>query len=694
MTFRRSLLSLILVPAAFADVSLPAHAQRPATILVDARQVVAPVNRLVFGHNAEAADNAHIFSSDTTDLNLIQRGDGFWDPATGAPVADVVKESKSVGISTLRYPGGCLAHNFDWRKTVGPNAKASGWLFGLNEYLTLCDAIGATPLITVSDYALPADQMPENAAALVEYLNAPANPAHPWAMKRKLWGHPAPYDVLWFELGNESMHGNHRVIPHREYTAEQYAAYANATAAAMRAVDPRIRVGIITVPGPGTDPDSDWNRTVVRLAGASADFVVLHLYAPQLPKTGIPEGIALQAMMVAPQHIEERLAAYHRMIREQLGHDLPLAITEFNGALDKPELRFSYANALECADLLRVFLKPEMNVAMANYFNFLNGAFGMLRTSMSSGNGEPLTEEPALPLYRLWAQHFGSQLVKVDVESPRADFPGIGSEEASTGTAPEAGRQIQSIDLDKYGTVAGTLWPRLLNVQIQRQASDLTIQLQDLNRSIYPVLARIPRPTIESGTPIEFRVSFDAEFTPDAGSGTAMMGIGLMDSRGWNQTHSGIGVDGITTEWKHFEGVYRLDPQTTHVEVTVRLVADGKNVTGTLRVHHLEVADFVSAHDAAYPLLTASASVSSDGRKIYLIVLNKGATDPIPAAVHLAAFAATGARYWEVNGPGLDSTGGVTEAVSGAEFPLTNATTATHVFPAHSMTAIEFSKSQ
>jgi alpha-L-arabinofuranosidase len=668
--------------------------QQPADITVRTNEVLGPVNRLVFGQNIDAADNARIFSSDTTDLNLIQRGDGYWDPVKGIPVPAVLEQSKDAGTSLLRYPGGCLAHNFDWRKAVGPDAKASGWLFGLDQYLALCAAIGAAPLITVSDYALPADQMPENAADLVEYLNAPANPAHPWAMKRKLWGHPAPYGVLWFELGNESMHGNHRVIPHREFTAEQYAAYANATAAAMRAVDPRIRIGIVTVPGPGTDAGSDWNRTVVRLAGAGADFIVLHLYAPQLPRNGTAEGVALQAMMVTPQHIEERLAAYHRMIREQLGHDLPLAITEFNGALDQPGLRFSYANALECADLIRVFLQPESNVAMANYFNFLNGAFGMLRTTIGSANGEPLTEEPALPLFKLWSQHFGSELVKVGVESPRAEFPGIGSEEASRGAAAEAEREIERIDLDKYSTVTGALWPRLLNVQIQRQSSDLTVQLQNLNRSIYPVLARIPRPAIESGTPVEFRVSFDAEFTPAAGSGTALMGIGLMDSRGWNQTHSGIGVDGITAEWKHFQGVYRLDPQTPNVDVTVRLVGDGKNVTGTLRVHHLEVADFVSAHDVAYPLLTASASVSADGRKVYLVVLNKGATDAIPATIHLAAFAATGARYWEVNGPGLDSTSGVNEAVSGAAIPLSNATTATHVFPAHSMTAIEFSKSQ
>ncbi len=676
---------------ALAPVWLPRLvAQQPAEIVVYANQTLAPVNRLVFGQNIDAADNARIFSSDTTDPNLIERGDGFWDPQKAMPVPSVLRESRSAGMTVLRYPGGCLAHNFDWRKAAGPESKAAGWLFGLDEYLRLCDAIGAAPMITVSDYALPADQMPENAASLVEYLNAPATPEHPWAMRRKQWGHAAPYNVTWFELGNESMHGNHRVLPHREFTAEEYAVYGNATGSAMRAVDPKIKLGIVLMPGPGNDADCDWNRAVVRLAGAGADFVVLHLYAPQGPKTGAPESLHLQAMMAAPQHIEERLAAYHRMIGQQLGHDLPLAITEFNGALDQPDLRFTYANALECADLLRVFLKPELHVALANYFNFLNGAFGMLRSDERDANGGVEAAEPALPLYKLWAQHFGSQLIRADVESPRGEFPGAGSEEASQGATPEARRQIEVVDLNRYSPIAAALWPRLVGVRIERQDSDVTLHLDHLSRSVYPTLAGIPRPAIDSATPVEFSVSFDAKFAPAPGSGTGLLGIGLMDSRGWNQTHSGIGVDGITTDWKHFDGTYRLEQQTPQVDLTARLVAQGKDVSGTLQVRHLAVTEYVSAHDAAYPLLTASASASSDGSTIYLIVLNKSADDAIPTSIRLAGAAATGARYWEVNGPGLDATRGVREVTSGAMLPLEAAGVVRHVFPAHSMTAIEF----
>jgi alpha-N-arabinofuranosidase len=77
-------------------------------------------------------------------------------------------------------------------------------------------------------------------------------------------------------------------------------------------------------------------------------------------------------------------------------------------------------------------------------------------------------------------------------------------------------------------------------------------------------------------------------------------------------------------------------------------MADGKNVSGTLQIQHLQVAAFVSGHDAAYPLVTSSASISSDGKKLYLIVFNKSANDLIPMDLRLAGFSAAKAQYWEV----------------------------------------------
>ncbi len=658
--------------------------------------MLGPVNRLILGQNISGGDSAHIFSSDKTDPVLIQRAEGAWNPDRNAPVAGVVEQSKAMGVSLLRYPGGCLVHGFDWRKTVGPDAQKSGWLFGLDQYLTLCQAIGAVPLITMSDYALPAEQMPENLAEMVEYLNSPADASHPWAMKRKQWGHPAPYGVVWFELGNESIHGNHRLLPHRQFTAEEYAAYARSTAAAMRQVDPKIKLGILMVPGPGNDVDNDWNHTVIKLAGPIADFVIIHMYAPQTPNPGNSGPLLTQTMMVTPQHVEERLAEYHQMIRQQLGHDLPLAITEFNGAVshDDAAYRLSYGNALECADLLRVFMEPKSNVALASFWQYLNGAFGMLRTNLRSEDGEPISDGPLVLLYELWAQHFGTQLVKDDVHSPHEDFAGAGTEEADHGSVSEPRKQLQSFDLDQYSANFGASWSKVAGVQIERQHADFVIHLHNLNSSSYPNLAKLSRPSAPQGAVVQFSLNFDARFTPDPGSETAKMGIGLVDSRGWNQTHSGIGIDTIGPAWTHLSGDYNLDAGTPSVNLIARLLGAGQNVSGTLEVRNLSVVSYQAARYAAYSLLTSSASISGNGKTLYLIVFNKSTTDSIAANIQLAGFSAAKARYWEVNGPSLESSDGVTETKQGANFDIQSGSAATHQFPAHSMTAIEFNAAQ
>ena len=67
-----------------------------------------------------------------------------------------------MGITFLRYPGGCNADVFDWRDTVGPldqrkeiinyhNGTGRGIArFGVDEYLRFCEEEGMVPLITTA----------------------------------------------------------------------------------------------------------------------------------------------------------------------------------------------------------------------------------------------------------------------------------------------------------------------------------------------------------------------------------------------------------------------------------------------------------------------------------------------------------------------------------------------------------------
>jgi alpha-L-arabinofuranosidase len=657
-------------------------AQRSATIRVDASRVVGPVNRLVFGQNMEAADNARIFKSDVTDMNGIQTGGGFWDPVKGAPVPAVVEQCRAVGMGMMRYPGGCLAHNFDWRKAVGPEAKRNGWLFGVDEYLNLCRAIGAEPIFTISDYALPPEEMPENSAGLVEYLNAPADATHPWAMKRKAWGHAEPYHVKWFELGNESVHGNHRVLPHRQFTPESYAAYANATAAAMRKVDRSIRIGIVMVPSAGTDVENDWNRTVVRLAGKSADFIVVHLYAPHANVRAADEEVLMHSTMAVGEQSERHLEEFRAMVQREFGRDLPLAVTEYNGSLGetlKP-YRFSYGEALESADLVRIFLKPEHHVVTANYWQFLNGYFGMLRGPVRSATGMPQKEMPAFPLYRLWGQHFGTELVETAVNGPRAEFVGVGSVQPASGDKYLERILLEPVNL-KHVFAS--------NPMVSGDADHFVLHWKNQSTNAYPKLAHFS--AVATGTPlVEYDLRFEARFVSDSPT-EAKLGLGIGDDRGWEATHSGVGVDGVGQEWREYRGTYHAPADTKSLDLTARLEGAKTPVSGSLEVRGLTITAYSAAQSPAYALLTSSASVSADKKTLYLIVFNKSDRGAISAAVEINGFIAASARVWEVSAPKLAVFEGVGESKHG-EAEVIRGGSWKHSFPARSMTAIEVTR--
>jgi alpha-L-arabinofuranosidase len=67
---------------------------------------------------------------------------------------------------------------------------------GIDEFCRFCEAVGAEPLICVSF-----DDGAESAGHLVQYCNGDASSG--WGAKRAANGHPAPYRVKYWQVGNE-----------------------------------------------------------------------------------------------------------------------------------------------------------------------------------------------------------------------------------------------------------------------------------------------------------------------------------------------------------------------------------------------------------------------------------------------------------------------------------------------------------
>ncbi|MDB5017865.1 MAG: alpha-N-arabinofuranosidase [Mucilaginibacter sp.] len=161
---------------------------------------------------------------------------GFWVDRSlpvekqGRIRMDVVKALKKIKIPTLRWPGGCFADEYHWRDGIGPDAQRprmvnTNWggvtednSFGTHEFLELCSLLGCEPYIAANVGSGTVEEM----SKWIEYVNS--NSTSTVVEQRKKNGHPAPYKVTFWGIGNESWGCGGNMTP--DFYADQFKRYA------------------------------------------------------------------------------------------------------------------------------------------------------------------------------------------------------------------------------------------------------------------------------------------------------------------------------------------------------------------------------------------------------------------------------------------------------------------------------------
>lgn len=647
----------------------PAAPTAPAgpAITVDPAHPLGQVNRRILGHNIEAANGKDIFGSKTDTVDP-RAGKGAWDVANRRPLADTVRWSRAIGMSMLRYPGGCLTHNFDWKQAVGPLAERPLFTFGIDEYLAFCREVGAEPLMNVSEIASPAD-----AAALVEYLNAPADAAHPWAQKRAAWGNPQPYGVVRFEMANESDHGNHDVQPPLKRTAAEYADWVVACAAAMRAVDASIRIGAHA--GTGTPASDPWNATVLDRAGASIDWFAVHLYGP-CGRAADPDVLAHAAHMAAADASLAHLRSYRALIRARLGRDLPIGVTEYNSGNHKH--RFTAASALHSADFLGRMLQPGEGVEMAQYWQFLSGYFGFLRGSDTPAPDQVWKTTAAASYFVLWNQHLGRDLLPSQVTGvARVEFAGVRSSLPMRGETATPEREVERVPLP-----VGAAQAQGITVEATGPGS-LRITFANVVGKRY-----LDLPAFAARPGHQYRLHWEQRLTALEGDASALSpGFGLCDARGWNGYESACAGSGPARvgDWTPAGAGMNTLIDASGLHPVIRLENGSAPVSGVLEIRNAELTVTDRGSLPGYVPLTSTATLSADGRTLHLVVFNKHPTQDIASAVRIADRSAVSARAWCLDAA-LDATS-ASESLGGRAVDGVAADGFAWTFPAGSMTA-------
>lgn len=134
---------------------------------------------------------------------------GEWGRYKGLPIRkDLAEAIVGQGIRVLRMNGGMIERpDYRWANMQGPRDQRppydgfyDRWCsngFGVIEFLQFCDAAGLTGIT-----GLNLDETPEAFADLVAYANAPSHT--PAGQRRTADGHPAPFNLKYLQVANES----------------------------------------------------------------------------------------------------------------------------------------------------------------------------------------------------------------------------------------------------------------------------------------------------------------------------------------------------------------------------------------------------------------------------------------------------------------------------------------------------------
>ena len=227
---------------------------------------------------------------------------------------DLLEAVKALQPPVIRWPGGCFASIYRWKRAIGPQHERKPFYnyvwgewdscgFGIDEYIRFCRIVGTEPMVVVNlgswDDPAKEDEYIREALEWIEYCNGDAST--PMGALRAANGHPEPYDVVHWEMDNETW----------ALGVERYGRLVAKVAPMIKARWPRVKIHACTF----------WEKEDARLlelCGAHIDYISYHFYEN-------PDNYA-----TAPAGFEALFRRYAELIAKSPNPNVRLSITEWN----------------------------------------------------------------------------------------------------------------------------------------------------------------------------------------------------------------------------------------------------------------------------------------------------------------------------------------------------------------------------
>ncbi|RLA78166.1 MAG: hypothetical protein DRG78_15760 [Epsilonproteobacteria bacterium] len=569
-------------------------------------------------------------------------GYGLWDYKWSISVKEPVNLAKEAGIQIFRLIG--MWKN--WKDGIKNLNKERKFEFGVDEQMKICSEIGADKIICIPYIFEP----PQNVSNLLSYLNRKADEKLyrellegkdekrllnkyvrkgrkiNWANLRAINGHFLPYNAKYFEIGNET----YLVFSPQEY-AYQYLTYYHA----MKSIDPTIKIGVVLY-------KKEWNQAILKIIKDKIDFGIVHIYPTPVwgERLGkIPAKDIFSITLALPEfqyqkYIKETL----EILRKYAKKDVPLAVTEFNCGFVQDEpvpYRHTLGCALVNAELLKIFMRPENKILMANYWNFINEYWGMIANGFHGDYKDlykPYYKRPNYYVFELYHKHFGEVLLDVKVECGGYNlgdfedylgeryFDNLEGETISGNLLKSKKWQVREVPRSKVKSISG-----VLDIEFDNP--------QDTNYyHTYKVCE------VEPDTYYKLSGYIKAE-NLQVSDEEAGFRLEVQDVRGWTKTKWAKSTKDVkgSTDWVYVEKIFKTLPDAKAIKVIARRIGEKQPLKGRVLVKNVCLVK-IKAEDYRIPYLSVNASKSKDEKKVYLMVINKNLEKEVEAEIRLKGF--------------------------------------------------------
>jgi hypothetical protein len=277
----------------------------------------------------------------------------------------------------------------------------------------------------------------QDAADLVAYLNKPWDgvstfAGNNWEALRAANGHPEPYGVELFNLGNEPWafaEYDYRTSLDADPAlngAKRYAADMADFAAAMKGVDPAVKL-TLSAAGPTTNPirlaqAQAWNQTLDDLGSEIYGLSVNLYYDSQTPSMH-----GMNVMQSGLDHLDAITTAHNQLGGNQLQvmigeHAHAIHLDQNNQPVEPsdPDFAMQWQGAVGTADFLMMIANLDY-VERAHFFIYGNGqaVWHPMRLDGYDAEGEPIyTVLPAAKLYEILGPLVLEEALEVTTTSP------------------------------------------------------------------------------------------------------------------------------------------------------------------------------------------------------------------------------------------------------------------------------------